>query len=95
MLFSKAICIALQGVSLILLLLNTFAAGALDTNNYKSCEENCEVGRCHYKDCKNSVNCRGGLCTFWGCHVSIYAFLNRTIGRLEEMRLLTVFFLFQ
>ena len=76
MLFSKATCIALQGVSLILLLLNIFAVGASGTNSYKSCEESCEVGRCHYKDCKKSVNCRGGLCTFWGCHVSIYALID-------------------
>ncbi len=29
--------------------------------------EDCEVGRCVYKNCENSVNCLGGICSFDNC----------------------------
>lgn len=29
--------------------------------------DDCHVGRCVYKNCENSVNCLGGLCSFDNC----------------------------
>ena len=43
----------------------------VDKNRYKSCDEICEVGRCYYKGCVKSIDCSGGLCTFWSSTVSI------------------------
>ena len=40
--------------------------------SYKSCDEICETGRCYYKDCKETIDCSGGLCTFWRSQVSIF-----------------------
>ena len=40
-------------------------------NRYKDCDEICEVGRCYYRGCQKSIDCSGGLCTFWSSTVSI------------------------
>ena len=67
----------LKYVMLVVLLVNSKSIvvvvvgnSSVDTNRYKSCDEICEVGRCYYKGCEKSIDCSGGLCTFWSSKVS-------------------------
>ena len=49
---------------------STVAVGEEKIEWKDDCED-CRTGRCVYKNCRNSVNCLGGLCNFQNCIVSL------------------------
>ena len=61
-------------VALILLDYSTAASNLCDdyfgetmTRVLKHCSHSCKGGSCRYENCKNSVDCPGGLCYFKSC----------------------------